>query len=913
MVRMKICYTSNIISFILFFILAPQLASASEYLLPCDAGSRLDGSLAFDICGSGSMINVTQQFKNISYLKAPFTPNSASINNSGIGGYINTQVSVNSNGQEQCNMLWFRIDNTTQGIIESLGGQTLGFGFSHGDYSSCPRNGSLSVFNSDGGGGKLYCNFSVNVNASQWYTLMMYARYSGTMAGNSRTNVTAWLNGNFWFNISNWFNNYFSATTARVEIGGMSTGTNNAIIGQLDHFISVNSTCNSSMIADYNSYFLTSSNILALQLRNLSLSSINFSTINIEKTFFVIANYTDSGGSSITTASCNASMSNVSAYFSFSSANASIDSSKFVNFTISESNNSVINDSLKFRICKNDAFGDIQILVNGSVEKTISNSVIPLCSIGFHEENLVIAKSLSSSNINISLSCSGCILLNAFTLITNSSSSKIFEFWRELQFHNESLVYNSSNSVYEFKNHLYNFKKSGVGISEINLICNGDDSNNSVNVSNLNSTSRIISINNIAYTNNMSVESNFSTSIIIDAVGSVRGLSFNVTYSNGSLIFNTTGEFMNLTNLQLNKNGIYNITIFVIDNNGGTSSTIGSFRINDTIMPIIIWNSPSFDNLTKFELNKTYFLSLNFYDVNLFSYEIHVFDSTNTLRYNYTVLNLNYSNVSFIQAFTPDLPTIWRVNVTISDDHTSAIIENFSYTISKENVVDIEFVKEFEREEIKNNVSIQYTGIYDSTLIIKKGVDRYNVILKSHLDSAKFLKSVTQNFVVSCDGIILRPNSRYTAHFVCPESHVWVDFQNSAVVKWNAKRKTPKSYDVILETIPVETLEFSSIGKLNIISEQTTFEVIPTPITKIGLFNFDLNNFNNLMLLLILVILYLGTAIISFAHKSFAFGSISFFTGLIIGFMFLNLSIIVSLAMWLLNTAIFMSIAHFQN
>jgi hypothetical protein len=76
---------------------------------------------------------------------------------------------------------------------------------------------------------------------------------------------------------------------------------------------------------------------------------------------------------------------------------------------------------------------------------------------------------------------------------------------------------------------------------------------------------------------------------------------------------------------------------------------------------------------------------------------------------------------------------------------------------------------------------------------------------------------------------VYREKSKYTAHFICPVTKNWLDFESPDVNKYDVKSCGDDCYDVLLYSKPVDVISFNSIGGLNIVNEEITFDVINAP------------------------------------------------------------------------------------
>lgn len=647
-----------------------------------------------------------------------------------------------------------------------------------------------------------------------------------------------------------------------------------------------------------------------LILKNYNGQILQSTTIEESESFFINSNYTINNIEN-KDAICNFSSNNISSHYSITGSNLTLTPTVNVTLQISEFSTHIKSDSFNFKICKIGATPiSLDVIINNSVFLNIPNSNIIGCSIGFFEINNLSTRFNSTQNINLTLACNGCGVNNI--RLISGNLSELLRFDRNMNFHNENLTYNTTTKLYEYKNYQYSFFKSGINRGQINITCNSTIYPNIFNVSNSNLTIVIRTIDNIPYSNGMIVESTESTNISIVVRGDfINFQQMNITNSTGTLIKTTSESFITLNLSDLPKNGIYNISIAALDDDNSWTSLVGFFQINDSITPSIIWNNPTFNNESESIVNQTFQTMITVSDNNLFAYVLRIKNPNGIEIYNFNMTDLNVTSQNINNLLTLDILGNYIFNLTVSDDHTAKEISN--YVIEKEsgNKLNFIFDNKVDRQIVENNISIEYKNDDDAkSFSAIKNKDRYNFILDANIGDDK-LSSVKRTFILKCDNIIFRSNSNHIAHFVCPRTKNWIDFDNENIIDWNVKKLRNDEYEINLFVKPIKIIEFSSIGGINEIEQDTILSVIPEP-TGLTLLSFSLNNYNNIFFLFILIILWLGLNIISFTFKNIAFGGMAFFIGIIIGMMLFNFHWIMTAIFFLFNIGIFFTTAKFK-
>ena len=160
--------------------------------------------------------------------------------------------------------------------------------------------------------------------------------------------------------------------------------------------------------------------------------------------------------------------------------------------------------------------------------------------------------------------------------------------------------------------------------------------------------------------------------------------------------------------------------------------------------------------------------------------------------------------------------------------------------------------------------------------------------------------------VHSCNKLYYIEDSKYYGHFVDLTDGLWIDLNNDFEEKPLVNYIGNNTYQVTYYDLP-DKIQFKSIGGLNIVLENASFQVRAEPMDDEIIFNFDLSIQSNVILLMVMVFLYLGVMFIGMQYKNFGFMSMGFFVGLFIGFMLIQVHIIATIMMFLMNISIFVT------
>ena len=708
--------------------------------------------------------------------------------------------------------------------------------------------------------------------------------------------------------------NGFGTNAQPLYSGGVLPG-NHDWNGNIDEFKIFNRSISDLEISNLYNYGTLDFDPADVYLNNVILVNedlIEYVSISENDNFYVFNNFTKNGVS-FENSTCEFNALNINVHFANESNNnfTLSDNTISLELAINEGVTNLIDDVIEFSVCKTDKKIPVQIYVNNVLHHIINKDIIPKCNIGTHNEINITTAYIGNNENNISIRCADCNGGNKQIVIARDKYNDLLHFDRRFNNHTENLTFNATSQLYEYTNHLYHFKESGDN-QNIFINCDNNITQFSYNISNVNLSVNLISVNDLSFINGANIEASEEYNFIFDITGDfVTFFEINFSYGNGTLINNYSNEYVNISNLLINGEGIYNISVSAIDDELTETFKQFYFIINDTTNPTIAWNNPSILNISSYILNVEQFLDFSFYDINLFAYEVLIYNPSGTLVINHTLTEITTPSRNLIFSYIPNVTGTWLVNATVLDDHTKEEIPPYDNEIIDNKKIKFKFKKiKVNKELYYNNVSIQYRGKYDLMDVhTTKFKDRYKFYFDTRLDGDKFIKKVKQDFRVECKNIIYRSDSKFTAHFICPTTQNWVDFENEDILSYTVDSCGTDCYDVSLTMNPIELLEFNSIGGLNIISQQATFEVSVASVTEpsLSLTNLNTNNLSHMVFLGILILIWLGVNLIGMAFNDNNFMFFGFIIGVIIGLMLINVSGIFTMLFTLCNFGIFFS------
>jgi len=552
----------------------------------------------------------------------------------------------------------------------------------------------------------------------------------------------------------------------------------------------------------------------------------NLSDMNINNLFNGKANYSVDG---VTNPSgvCEWNTSNINTIHSdTTTSNYTLSGGTPLNFSLTESIIGVINEDINFRICRLlTPKRDVLIRVNNTLIKTVTSDIIPLCSIGFHEE-----ENLRTTNIGfnetISISCPTCAL-NHMRII--KQDTRLIRVKRLYSSQNESMTYNTTDGFYydtDIDEDSYSFPP---GNNDITFTCNGTSTSITAQVKGIIPTATLLSLayNNVekSFINGTITESSSILNVTGECFGDVINFTqINVTNSTGTLIKSVNREFINLSSTDLIKDGNYTVHFLCVNQFGNSSTDTRFFEVKDTINPSITWNNPKNDNNTQETVNFLFQIDVDVYDINLYAYNLLVKDPANNIIINQTKLDLNTTSEKVIGTYTPNITGTYTATMTVSDDHTTRTIPDYDYAVLDDSYIQFNITETKGKiKKVKGSINIDYVSGIDRTIEIIKEPDRYKWKYNFLGDTSGI---TTHKIKVSCPGISYREYSDYPAHFVCPETNNWIDFVSSDIIEYDIKENGKDKYEVSFKTDNKRSVQMESIGGLNIVSEQISFNVV---------------------------------------------------------------------------------------
>ena len=560
--------------------------------------------------------------------------------------------------------------------------------------------------------------------------------------------------------------------------------------------------------------------------------------------FFVRANYSVDGVTN-PDGVCNFTSLDITGSFVFKEGSIELNvTDKSHTFNVLEGFNGLNHDEYDFLVCQDGKKKkDLQMLINNVLFKTISKDVIPLCVNGFHQEFGNTTLYNNKRDVNITISCSGCDNKDkSYLIFEDPNNNHTFSYGRTFNTHSEPMHFNLTTELYEYIGHPYYFGSPLMNPYNITVNCNDTETTELIYTTSVNLTLDIAQINDINYYDGINIEYTCCTNVTIIPYGDiVTYIELNISYENGTVIKSVNTNYINVIGTDLNLDGIYNINVSARDNDNNTYYNNGYFVINDTVKPVITSTYPSSDNTTSIYVNESHALNILFNDLNLFAYQVKIYDPDSTLRYDINDSNIGVQSFSVDDSITFNSLGNWLIRATGTDSHTSLEIPDYEKDIKlKDKTIKFKFKsKDKDYNQIENNITIKYTGQYAVTGISTfKKKDRYNFIFEYN-DKIKLPKYMQHKFNLYCDDVIYIENSEYTAHFVCPKSSNWVDFANENVIDYDVVRCGNDCMTVTLNTKSNKKLIFDSIGGLNIESKDYLVNVNSVPVLAEASYNFQ--------------------------------------------------------------------------
>lgn len=773
--------------------------------------------------------------------------------------------------------------------------------------------------NSDGG--SVNPTTALGLVSNKWYHVAFVYR--------DRGNASFYWNGTKIGSVGQTTTSFIWNSANPQWIGNLADAPTRFFDGYIDEFyIFVNKSLNSSEILQLSannsitSFYPFVDETIYPNITNINLlddithNKVNLASISQFQEFYLGLNYSYSNSTPINNAQCNMSITNSSAVFKIPyTGNYTINStSQQVSLFLNEDATNLF-DTLKFSVCRGINKGTALIYVNGSLYKTVNDSIIPPCNLGVHQENNITRNFISNISLNITIKCLDCTGgANTLTLVKDSKNNLV-NYYRSFNNHTEALTFNTTSSLYEYNYYPYRLDINGTVTAQAKC------TNTNINITQINASAKntigtIVSLNDLSFVNNTAYEVQANNTFIFE-FSEVPIISINKSlyYATGNQIISIKdqSESLVINSASVPVNAFYNVSACALDINYLTTCVYGIFSFNDSTIPTVNFYNPLIDNSSSYENATSFYLNATLRDVNLFAYELLILNPLGDMIYNFTQVSINTSEINILESINANETGTWTLIYNVTDSHTALEISDYQKIIEDKSIIIDDKFEYDDNDQIitENSVKISYTGQYPINKIeVNKKIDRYNFEYEMSLGANKLLKEVQQQFKVECENLFYIEKSDYPAHFVCWKEKKWIDFSSSSLKSYKVVSCGNDCYYVNAVMYPDEKIVFNSIGGLNSVSGRISYDVhVPIPPDTTGINNFDFTSQTNIMILFCLIFLYIGVMALGFAFKNKGFVMMGIFIGIIIGLIFISFSVFLTLAIMFINVMMFFLIS----
>lgn len=836
-------------------------SATPEYLTPCSNGTRFDGTPTFDICGNSAFVYTSTEWKNLTSC-APLTPNTMCMNTSGVNSELQTLADSSQYTAEKCIQMWINPAKTqvaTEGnCIFGWRYLCLGWGTSDGNVNTGNTSMGLYVYN--GSAQFIPKLYTRAMPPNQWYAVAFHYKitYVTPPATMSFAINDLWINGVLQWNST--LSNVYVTTAKKVVFGSGSLDEADSFIGAIDHLVIFNGGCNSSMIGEFAGLINnTASSTVNYTIKDRDNNILTPSSID-ENTFFrVYANYSLLDVP-YPLGNCTYQDSNMSNIYTLSSGNYTFMNTSASQSLIMNENKTVYQDIIISRFCDiAGSNGNMQLLINNSPIQNISDTLIPRCNVGFHENIFNTTLYKNNVSINITFKCTNCNVGHNVKMIVLNKYDDIILLKREERPYNAELMgYNATSKLFE-TDEFHSWITSGIYNLSVNCT---NVTNNNANIDRLYTVlnpmpnATLIKITDVigikSFLNGTIIEAS-NISILGDCSGDIITFrQMNVTYYNGTLIKSVNDEIITLENSEINLNGIYNVSLLCKDDDTPVNFTLIKkyFQLNDTVSPTIYWGFPLMDNSSTIYKNNKFVADIIYSDLNLYAVNLTC-DSQLGLN---VLLNNNLVGSTKVYQILND-----SINITLVSNITCIAIASDYHTlndIEKENFKSYYYPDskylEFKHKDTVLNISLQ--GFNFDKFNVEKMKDRYT-FEPVNLDNK--IKKLTYN--IECnDEIIYINHSIYNANFVC--NQIWVDFEIDGKIKkdYDIVRINSNNYRITIDNIKAgDSLKTKSAGIINTQRSDVMLNVINFPDIPVNLTNITTSTALTLILFFIIWLFFM--------------------------------------------------------
>jgi hypothetical protein len=399
----------------------------------------------------------------------------------------------------------------------------------------------------------------------------------------------------------------------------------------------------------------------------------------------------------------------------------------------------------------------------------------------------------------------------------------------------------------------------------------------------------IVSIDSTPFINGMNINNNFS-SIVALVSNNIWNLSYNQTLKayNGSNLIGSANS--NILNVYTGSDyfGVINISFNITNYEDSAYYLNQYFYLNDTENPVC------------YNIN-----SNSIYIGNQYSFDIECSDSTNFFlfniscsnSFNYFEDNINQKTYVFNQSI--NITSNIVCDVEYCDGHTDNTLGY--YEIEKVSDKKIDF--KFNSKEV-NSVYTEENSLIETKELTDKITFKVSFKEKANNSIRKiYYKTSEKSYYIESD--------KYKAWIIDSTSRTWFDLNENSKEKTNIKvfYKGYGLWEITLYT-DKNNFEFESIGKLNCVKESMSLYAIED--TSVNLMNFEFTQINT-WIYFIFIFFYVAMLFMAFTFKNFLIGSFAFIIGIILAFMSLSISVILTIAFFFINILLFMAFGKFSS
>lgn len=534
-------------------------------------------------------------------------------------------------------------------------------------------------------------------------------------------------------------------------------------------------------------------------------SRVTKTLLNKGEFFRVFSNFSLDNGSVLSGAICNVTLYNASRQIignpSFSLCNSGCDFSTYKNQTMQESNVSVIFDAVHFRACHYNS-NPTNSLTGFICNKpfTVSSGSFPVCpatALVYINSTGCLGKEYVQYNLTTNA------VISKRVLVTEIAADRRYSVFTQ------GMFFNSTNGLYRSNRRGNYFVYYIHGLKSIKTNCTEGPYNkfrtDQVTVENdpplitfdtvENSRGVFVLADRMAI-NFSSGNWNWHTSVVDFDMSMVqyrfRNSTGQVIWSNNTVVpVNplVTDGFLFAKNQQ------YNFSVFANDSHHNSSYKSIKFFINDTTLPVC----SGLNSVTLFN-GSTYSWAVSCSDDYFWSFNLSCGNGFNHFKGSIANTTYSFANSTLISSGT-DFSCAYEY----CDGHTAMLIEPMDIKpIGKEGIIDVEGIQLNVREQV-------------NAVRLNKELDRYSFCY-DFADAKQAYATVPIP-----EGCFPAPNSKWKGHLVCPEQHIWIDFENPDV------KVSIADDEVVLDMAEAKdkaNVCFDSIGKWNCVSGSQAFTVL---------------------------------------------------------------------------------------